>query len=268
MPTSATFSFEFHAHTDVGRVRKNNEDAVAIDPVHNWVVLADGMGGYNAGEVASSIAVSHIGAQLNQWLAKAGAEADVTDARKALEDAVLEANEAIIEAAFENPKCMGMGTTVVAAWFCCQHVIIGHVGDSRCYRLRQGKLQQLTRDHSWLQEQIDAGLISKADAQHSQHRNLVTRALGALEDLQVEINEFSVQPGDLFILCSDGLTDLMTDAQLQTLAQADTPLADKAQAMVELANDLGGRDNISVALAQAGSPARKDGLLARLLKKV
>ena len=162
-----------------------------------------------------------------------------------------------------------MGTTLVVGVFRDDRLILGHIGDSRCYRWREGLLRQITRDHSWLQEQIDLGLLTPAQAAVSGQRNLVTRALGVDVSVHIEINEFPVEPGDLFILCSDGLTDMLSDEDLAELARMPIALQDKAARMVAMANAMGGRDNISVVLAQtqlAQDAKKRGGLMARLLR--
>ena len=262
--------YEFFARTDRGRVRNNNEDSVAFDRDAQIAVLADGMGGYNAGEVASAMATTFIRTEMARWLAHAGQNAQSADVRKALEICVENANHAVLGASLSNPQYAGMGTTLVVGVFRGERLILGHIGDSRCYRLRDGVLQQITRDHSWLQEQIDLGLLTPAQAAVSGLGNLVTRALGVDGEAHAEINEFAVEPQDLFILCSDGLSDMVGDEGLAELALLPIALPDKAARMVAMANDRGGRDNISVLLAQAGpgggGAASKRGLVSRLLR--
>ena len=257
--------YEFSARTDRGRVRANNEDAVSVDRQAQVAVLADGMGGYNAGEVASSMATQFIRTEMVRWLAQARRPG--RDVRRALEICVENANLAIFEAAQENAQYTGMGTTLVAGVFQDERLTLAHVGDSRCYRLRAGQLTQITRDHSWLQEQVDAGLITPQQAAQSGQRNLVTRALGVENTVQVETNEFQVQPQDLYLMCSDGLSEMLGHADLTILTAADVPLDDKVQRLIDAANARGGRDNISVVLVQADSSAvpRKRGLVSRLL---
>ena len=169
-----------------------------------------------------------------------------------------EANDAILEAGAANMQLNGMGTTLVMAAFGAQRVVVGHIGDSRCYRLRDGALELLTRDHSLLQEQLDAGYITPEQAALSPHRNLVTRALGIERNVDVEINDHAAKPGDLYMLCSDGLTEMVSDAQLLTLLLQDTGLSEKATLLVAVANDNGGKDNISIVLAKACSHAVPD----------
>jgi len=255
-PGQPALSWAFAALTDRGRVRANNEDVIAFEPALGLAILADGMGGYNGGEVASGMAVALLQASFGRWLAHAGTQAAPKAMRRALQAAITEANDAILEAGSANPQLQGMGTTLVVAAFGPQRAVVAHVGDSRCYRLRDGVLVSLTRDHSLLQEQLDAGAITPAQAALSPHRNLVTRALGIERRVNPEIHEHAVHPGDLFLLCSDGLTDMVPDAQLFTLLLQDRPLPEKATLLVSIANENGGRDNISVVLARAGGNAR------------
>src|SRR5437868_14313403 len=171
-------SFEFFCATDTGRARNNNEDSIAVQEAAGLVVLADGMGGYNAGEVASGMCTSFIKTELGRWLSEASESATDTDVRRAMDICVDNANRAIFNAANSNPQYAGMGTTLVVGVFRDGRLLMGHVGDSRGYRLRAGRLQQITHDHSLLQEQIDAGLITAEQAAFSANKNLVTRAVG------------------------------------------------------------------------------------------
>ena len=263
--TAVKMAYEFHARTDPGRVRANNEDAVCVDSQAQVAVLADGMGGYNAGEVASGMATTFIRTELARWLAQAGQHLKAFDLRRGIEICVDNANQAILGAAESNPQYSGMGTTVVVGVFQGSRLILGHIGDSRCYRLRDGTMQQITRDHSWLQEQVDAGLLTAQQAALSSNRNLVTRALGVEPNVMMEVNEFQVAPNDLFLMCSDGLTDMVSDADLVELVRAPLPLEEKATLLIETANANGGRDNVSVLLVQAAAAGKKRGLMSRLL---
>ncbi len=246
---------EMVAITDPGRVRGNNEDAVLANPRLGLAVLADGMGGHNAGEVASAMAAAVLGSELDRAFAEhpphettAGGEAR---ACAALREAISRANDAILHAARTQAKYSGMGTTLVAAQFYDNRLAVAHVGDSRLYRLRDGVLKLLTRDHSVLQEQIDSGLLTAEQARLSQNKNLVTRALGVEERVEAEICEYAAKPGDVYLLCSDGLNDMVEDDEialaLGALA-ANLPLC--AKRLVQTANDNGGRDNVSVILAK------------------
>jgi serine/threonine protein phosphatase PrpC len=248
---AAPMNVEFHSVTDTGRARSNNEDSVAVDGSAALAVLADGMGGYNAGEVASGMATSFIRSELGRWLQEASANAADADVRRAMDICVDNANRAIFNAANSNPQYAGMGTTLVVAVFRDTRLLLGHVGDSRAYRLRGGRLLQLTRDHSLLQEQIDAGLITAEQAAFSTNKNLVTRAVGVEDTVLLETHLHEVQPGDLYLMCSDGLSDMLDDATLGQLLQGDESLEDAASALVEAANEAGGKDNIAVILARA-----------------
>ncbi len=246
-------SFEFHCATDTGRARNNNEDSVAVDEASSLVVLADGMGGYNAGEVASSMATSFIKTELGRWLVEASAQASDTDVRRAMDICVDNANRAIFNAANSNPQYAGMGTTLVVGVFRQGRLLIGHVGDSRAYRFRGGRLTQITHDHSLLQEQIDAGLITAEQAAYSSNKNLVTRAVGVEDTVLLETHLHDLIPGDLYLLCSDGLCDMVDDEGIAALLTSCDSLEEGAQALIAAANDAGGKDNISVILARVRS---------------
>jgi PPM family protein phosphatase len=258
-------NYEFFTLTDIGCVRANNEDAAIGDGTLGLGLLADGMGGYNAGEVASQMAVSLIHADLGNWLGRHTPGAQVPDIRRALEACVSKANRAIHGAAQANPAYAGMGTTLVAGVFQGARLVLGHVGDSRCYRWRHGQLTQITRDHSLLQEQLDAGLISAAEAAHSPNRNLVTRAMGVEGSVAPEIRDFTVSPGDIYLMCSDGLSDLVDDRDIAGVLAAGAPLADSAGQLVRQAIAQGGHDNVTVLLIQAHDDNRAPGGLSRWL---
>lgn len=243
-------NFEFFSATDTGRARNNNEDSVAVDEAACMIVLADGMGGYNAGEVASGMATSFIKAELGRWLTEASSSASDTDVRRAMDICVDNANRAIFNAANSNPQYTGMGTTLVVGVFREGRLLVGHVGDSRAYRMRGGRMNQITKDHSLLQEQIDAGLITAEQAAFSANKNLVTRAVGVEDTVLLENHMHDLLPGDTYLLCSDGLSDMLSDETIQQLLQAHDSLADGASALVAAANDAGGKDNISVILAR------------------
>ncbi|MDT8990146.1 Stp1/IreP family PP2C-type Ser/Thr phosphatase [Curvibacter sp. APW13] len=259
--------YTFLAKTDPGRARANNEDSVAIDPATQTMVLADGMGGYNAGEIASGMATAFIKSEMGRWLSEAGHAATQREVRRAMEICVENANLSIFNAANANAAYAGMGTTLVVGVFRQDKLLLGHIGDSRCYRLRDGVLQQITKDHSLLQEQIDAGLISPEQAAHSTIKNLVTRAVGVDEVVLLEVNEHAVQAGDLYLVCSDGLSDMVDDASIARIVCTDRELDHKAGDLIEAANANGGRDNISVILVEVAEPSGRRGLLSRILGK-
>jgi len=275
MPSSQDWAFfclqamhyQFEALSHVGRIRTNNEDSLAFDPSAAIAVLADGMGGYNAGEVASSMATSLISAMLYSWVMETGSSATQQDSCAAMARCVESANLAIYDAAHSNPAYAGMGTTLVVCVFKENRILVGHVGDSRCYRIRGRVLQQLTKDHSLLQEHLDTGRITPELAALSPIKNLVTRALGVELGVQLEIKDYAVQPGDLYLLCSDGLSDMVPDEQIVRITTRGAGLAQMAEHLVAAANENGGKDNVSVLLIAAGDAAVPKGFLARLLGK-
>jgi len=247
---------EIASCTDPGMVRSHNEDSIAADAANGLVVLADGMGGYNAGEVASGMATTVIITEMQQILANAtpyqiDPRTNQEIAKRLVREQVLKANTSIYQAAQSQPQYAGMGTTLVVALFYDNRVLVAHLGDSRLYLQRQGRFRQLTRDHSLLQEQIDSGLITPEQAKHAQHKNLVTRALGIDPSVEPEIHEYAAKPGDLYLLCSDGLCDMVGDDDIaMTLQALGGNLNMAAQHLVQMANDNGGRDNVSVILVR------------------
>ncbi len=260
-------NYNFCAQTDPGRTRDNNEDSVAFDVATSLGILADGMGGYNAGEIASGMATAYIKSELAGWLAEASQQANAGEVRRAIELCVDNANRAIFGASCTNSQYAGMGTTLVVGVFQDKRLLLGHVGDSRCYRWRGTTLQQITKDHSLLQEQIDAGLLTPEQAATAPNKNLVTRALGVDDVVLLDLNEHQVEPGDIYLMCSDGLSDMMQDSAIAEVLQNGTSLALMAAELVTLANENGGRDNITVLLIEASATPEKRGLMARLLGK-
>jgi protein phosphatase len=239
------YSLEVASLTDVGRVRTYNEDSLAADAGSGIAVLADGMGGHRSGEVASRMATELIMAGLKRRLADLKAGASPHPPLKSVGEVLAEANKAIFQAACSRPSYQGMGTTLALALFHEDRVVLGHVGDSRVYRLRAGRLQLLTRDDSLLQDQVEAGLISAADAGESHNRHLVTRALGIRETVPAHLREEQVRPGDVYVLCTDGLNDLVDDTDIELIVAAlrgNLPLA--ARHLVQAANDKRGLDNV------------------------
>lgn len=257
--------------TDVGRVRDHNEDAIAAEPEIGLWVLADGMGGYNAGEVASGIAVKTVIDLVSDACRrdKRGEIEPVTGLMRqtiSLRDAVARANKIINQTAQTQPQCEGMGTTLVACLFYDNRVSIAHVGDSRLYRLRGNRFEQITMDHSLLQELVDRGFYSPEEAQRSSNRNYVTRALGVETTVDVEVQEVDVERGDYYLLCSDGLPDMVEDEDIHlTINTFENDVATIAEQLIKLTNDNGGRDNVSVGLVHVNDhfPAHA-GLLGRI----
>jgi serine/threonine protein phosphatase PrpC len=243
--------------TDTGMIRDHNEDAIGAQHENGLYVLADGMGGYNAGEVASSIAVKTVIELVNeacQRVDRAEIEDDTGFMRQTivLRDAITRANKIIHQTAHSHSGCEGMGTTIVACLFYDNTISIAHVGDSRLYRMRQNRLEQITMDHSLLQELVDRGFYTREEAERSTNRNYVTRALGVEAGVDVEIQEVPVEPDDLFILCSDGLCDMVDDEEIHlTVSTFSANLDLVGQQLIQLSNDHGGKDNVSIIIAQA-----------------
>jgi serine/threonine protein phosphatase PrpC len=246
--------------TDVGQRRDHNEDAIASDTAMGFVILADGMGGYKAGEVASEIAVLSITAELKEAMqdlrpGQVDSSLNMQAEARLIIDAVRNANEAIYNVSQTQPQCAGMGTTLVLGLFTNNKLLVGHIGDSRMYRYRQTQLEQITEDHSLLQEQIKSGLITPEQAKYASNKNLVTRALGVDPEVELELHEYDVEAEDIYLLCSDGLSDLVDDEVIQnTLNMLSSDLTVTAQTLIDMANDSGGKDNISVILVRVKKP--------------
>jgi protein phosphatase len=246
---------EVACRTDSGMVRPHNEDSLTVNAELGFVVLADGMGGYNAGEVASGMATSLLGGVFEKVLAAPASGYPSDNARNIahslLEGEIDRVNSAIYHAAQSQPQYAGMGTTLVAAMFYPAGMTVAHIGDSRLYRLRGEEFRQVTRDHSLLQEQIESGLLSREQARFAQNKNLVTRALGVDPRVEAEIRDYDTQAGDLYLLCSDGLNDMVDDQDIaMTLRSLSDNLELCAGQLVQMANDGGGRDNVSVVLVR------------------
>lgn len=267
MSQSTKAELAFSAVTDPGIVRVHNEDSVAISPAAGLAVLADGMGGYNAGEVASGLATALLIRDLEQDMIRIAEDSDAMriPLHQLIQGRIHQVNHAIFEASHENAQLSGMGTTLVVAVMLGDRLSVAHIGDSRAYRWRGGKLNQITRDHSLLQEQIDAGLLTASEARYSQNRNLVTRALGVDPVVVAEIADFDTQVGDVYLLCSDGLTDMVPDEEIAAVLASDRSLDACANELVQLANDHGGRDNVSVILIRVDSHvSRPKGLMSKM----
>ena len=252
MAFEATIEMEFGARSDTGRVRENNEDSFRIAPELNLFVLSDGMGGQASGEVASRLAAETIvahgrDAETNPALPLVGERIDgASGMANRLASAVRLANQAVHQAAQQNETQTGMGATVVAVQFADERMTIAHVGDSRAYRLRNGELELLTQDHSFIAEQVRQGLMTAKEASQSKLQNVLLRALGTEPDVEVEISEELLMEGDTVLLCSDGLTHELSDEQIAAaLCDADEA-QEAASHLVELANQAGGGDNITV----------------------
>lgn len=262
---SGSFHLEIASLSDPGRIREINEDAVAVDRESGFAVVADGMGGHRAGHVASRMALDFLARRLRNQSHEPTPEHWVREI-------VADANAAIRSAALEQPDCKGMGTTLAMALFRDRHATIIHVGDSRIYRLRGGRLELLTRDDSLLNEQVEQGLIAAEDVVDSHNRHLVTQALGIDEKVTAHVREEALCPGDVYLLCTDGLNDMVEDREIELIIDSlktNLPLA--ASHLVQLAIDNGGYDNITVALIRVLSeapPTKRKGWLGRLLDRL
>lgn len=229
----------------MGLSRDHNEDCIDWDD-HGLAVLADGMGGHNAGEVASKLAVDTIAEVLALSIVN---EKTVNDRLAPVTAAVSEANRVIFEHASAHIQCSGMGTTVVMGLFVDGMCTLAHVGDSRIYRMRNSQLEQLTSDHSLLQEMINEGHMTREEADDVVNKNLITRALGIGPEVESDIQQQELQDGDIYLLCSDGLTDLVTSEEIATcINEFKTDIDHAAGALIDMANVNGGSDNISVIL--------------------
>jgi len=250
----------FKALSDVGKKRKGNEDSLFLNPEQKLFVVADGMGGHAAGEIASKTAVDAI----NEFVCLTGGDEEITwpfgldenisyDGNR-LKTAIRHANRKVLEATKEKTEYEGMATTVAAVLVDGEVANIGHVGDSRIYLLSDDEFTQLTSDHSWVNEQIQSGVISQDQARNHPLRNVVTRALGGRADLAVDMQTRKMREGDLLLLCSDGLTSMVSDEEITLIlreAQGDVEKA--AEALVGAANEHGGEDNITVVVLRFGA---------------
>jgi protein phosphatase len=239
---------ETFAATDRGQLRSNNEDTYLVRARQGVFAVADGMGGHAAGEVASRLAIDSV-AQL-----PVSADIGLRDLRRLLTGAVTRANQTINEDGQRDQAHAGMGTTLTALGFTpdLNTAVLAHVGDSRAYRLRSGRLQQITRDHTWVQEQIDSGALAPAQARSHQYAGVLTRALGTQEDVDVDTVELPVEPGDLFVLCSDGLSGMLADAHIEGILTTGSPLPDLARQLIADAT-ASGENNITVVLVRVAA---------------
>jgi len=247
----------WHSISDVGRKRKGNEDSIHVNPDQNLFVVADGMGGHAAGEVASKVAAESI----NEFVCLTSGDEEITwpfgldenisyDGNR-LKTAIRYANRKVLEATKERSEYEGMATTVAAVLVDGDTANLGHVGDSRVYLIRGLEITQLTSDHSWVNEQIQSGVISADQARSHPLRNVVTRALGGKPDLQVDMQFQTMQADDVLLICSDGLTTMVPDDEIaKVVASADGDIEKAAKSLVAAANAHGGEDNISVLLLQ------------------
>lgn len=256
------------ACTNMGRVRGNNEDSFKTVPELNLFILSDGMGGEACGEVASSLAVEAVAAHCQESLANPSmptfgeSRPDITPRTNRLASGVRLANRMIFESARKHPSQRGMGATAVAVWVDGQRMSLAHVGDSRAYLLRGGELTQLTQDHSLVAEQVRRGIITQQQAERSEMQSVLIRALGIEEEVDVDTDEQLLIDGDIILLCSDGLTRMVSDAEIASTLLTYPDAQAAADRLVELANEYGGEDNVTVVLFRSG--LREDGMWERL----
>ena len=253
--------------SDVGLRRKSNEDSFAISDDQTLLIVADGMGGHAAGEVASRLAVESIERHISgsdprkeptvpaSFRSPSGDEAGLPPPARRVLNAIRLANQEIVRSVRKDSSMRGMGTTVVIALIHGSRAFIGSVGDSRAYLVRDGNLRQLTSDHTLVNEQVRAGALSTQEARRHPARNILTRAVGSQEDVEPDLVEQDLRPGDMLLLCSDGLTTMVEDADIlkTVLAHADDPQT-ACRALIDLANERGGDDNVTVVLARLLAP--------------
>jgi protein phosphatase len=256
------------ARTDLGRVRKNNEDSFQIEPALNLFVLSDGMGGEAHGEVASNLAVETVVTHCRQAENSRATpifgepRSDVGERTNRLASAVHLANRKVFEAAEAHAEQKGMGATIVAAWIDGQKLSLAHVGDSRAYLLRAGSLNQLTADHSLVAEKVRVGILTPQEADASELQSVLTRAIGTGSAVQVDSDEQMLLMGDSLLLCSDGLTRMVTEPEIASTLLTSTSAQDAADRLVELANEYGGVDNITAIVVRMVQ--KTEGVLDRL----
>ena len=246
--------------TDPGMMRPNNEDRISTTPELGLAIVADGMGGHQAGEVASGMAVDVVTRHVVDVFARAakakkGSKSELPSVEfEAIDQAITIANAAIFELAQKSPDCSGMGTTIVVTLFYDDKLCVGHVGDSRLYRYRNNKIELITEDHSLVQELVARGLITPEEARNSANKNLVTRALGIEATVEPQIRECDIEDQDIFLLCSDGLTNHVEDHEIAKAVADESDLQEVCERMVDLANGRGGEDNTTIVLARWESP--------------
>jgi len=245
--STALVHYSAAAATDRGRKRPSNEDAFAYSVEHGVYLVCDGMGGAAAGEIASSLAAEET---LKHLTRRIGNGTETPDLAQLAEEAIIIANDAIYKRAERNYKLSGMGTTLVGLIVDERRVLLFNVGDSRCYLLRNARIQQLTVDHSLVEEQVRMGRMTRSEALRSPLKNIITRALGTQSRVTPDVFEREAEPGDLFLLCSDGLTREVSDSQIESLLCYDHTLAVLCSKLVEAAMNAGGHDNITCLLVR------------------
>lgn len=264
-------TLEIAGKTDPGKVRERNEDSIALAPELGLLVVADGMGGHNSGEVASGLAVETVMTFAKDFLGNGrnavpeGGDKSLSPRARQLQHFIQSANTVIFEKSRAFKKDHGMGTTIVAVLADDRQLTVAHVGDSRLYLLRNGGLERLTEDHSLVQDQVRHGLITQEQAEKSNLQNILTRALGTEANVKVDTADHPVLPGDVFMLCSDGLTKMVTEDQMAAVLKRERPAVEAVDELIRMANEAGGVDNVTIAVAKAAA-AKKSGWRAALSK--
>lgn len=246
--------------SDVGLVRQNNEDVWAQLPKKKFYVIADGMGGHRAGEIAAREAVAKLIEIIDSNDEIAAASIDFDEARNVINHAIQEANAHVFNMGRKDPELRGMGTTLCCLYFHPQGLIYAHVGDSRIYRLRNKKLNQMTKDHSLLRELLELGQLKESDAGDFHYKNIITKAIGTESHVHPSVRLVDVVEQDIYLMCSDGLTDMVKKEDIESILIQKTPIKDMAEQLVALANARGGNDNITVVIVkvQGAHEKRKD----------
>jgi PPM family protein phosphatase len=237
----------------VGLVRENNEDVWGELTSKNFYILSDGMGGHLAGDIAARFTVDELCKFVDARLPAQPStlqEEQLDSVMAAFVEGIKQVNRYVYTKGLERTEWQGMGATLCCIYFCAQHAVYAHVGDSRIYRLRKGRLDQLTEDHSLVKQLLASGHINEEQAERFHYKNIITRAIGTHPEVEPAIDSIELQAQDLFLLCSDGLTDLMQRQQIKQILSASTDLAEKGNKLVQAACDAGGRDNITVLLIQ------------------
>jgi PPM family protein phosphatase len=273
MPQPLDNALKFSGVTSAGCIRAKNEDCITWSAKLGLAIIADGMGGANAGEVAGQITAETILKEIAEGMEVHSYDLTEVDegekynrATLMLYNSIQKANKVVLRIANNQPECHGMGTTALATLFYDNKISVAHVGDSRLYRLRNKQLTQLTVDHTVLQEVLSSGIYSREDAEKTVNKNIVTRAVGVTDDLSVDIFEQPTRPGDLYLICSDGLSDIVSYEDIRSLLIAKLKSEELAQDLVDLAIENGGSDNVSVVLVRVLKPYKlKRNFIKRVL---
>lgn len=233
------------SRTDPGLVRQNNEDSSFYNLSRNVFVVCDGMGGTAGGEVASELFIETVKEDFAGWPIRS-----VEESKKRVRDSFTKANSAILKESFLKPYLKGMGCTAELLLLTRDAFVLGHVGDSRTYRLRSGHLSQLTKDHSLVQQQVDEGIITEKERKNSMVKNVLLRAVGNTMELTIDMYTGDIMSQDIYLLCSDGLHNMVSDQEILAVLSYDGPLELRTQMLINMANDAGGKDNITAMLVE------------------